>query len=141
MHQIDPRRMEDIAQNQPAFSRAIGIEVVSIAADKVVMRIQVGEIHANRNGVMHGGALLALADNTGGTASSVLIADDQMTTTLESKINFFRSIELGDVATATATPLHLGRRTHVWQIAIHRGDGKLAAQVTQTQMVMSPRKG
>ena len=44
---------------------------------------------------------------------------------------------MGDVAKAECTPLHRGRTTTVWQTRITRGDGKLAAIVTQTQLMMT----
>jgi acyl-coenzyme A thioesterase PaaI-like protein len=46
---------------------------------------------------------------------------------------------LGDTARAECTPLHKGRTTMVWQTKITRGDGRLAAVVTQTQMVLKAR--
>jgi len=58
------------------------------------------------------------------------------TTTIESKTNFFAAVPLGDTVRAECTPLHRGRTTMVWQTRIIRGDGKLAAMVTQTQLVM-----
>ena len=61
------------------------------------------------------------------------------TTTIESKTNFFAAIPLGDTARAECTPLHKGRTTMVWQTRITRGDGRLAAIVTQTQMVLKAR--
>jgi uncharacterized protein (TIGR00369 family) len=99
----------------------------------------VTENHANRNGVLHGGALMSLADNLGGTAATANLASGQATTTLESKTNFYASIAVGDTAFAECTPLHRGRTTMVWQTKVTRGDGKLAAVVTQTQMILEKR--
>jgi uncharacterized protein (TIGR00369 family) len=92
---------------------------------------------SNRNGVLHGGALMALADNLGGTAACAnLSAAGGATATIESKTNFFAPIPVGDVAKAECTALHRGRTTTVWQTRVTRGDGKLAAIVTQTQLMM-----
>jgi acyl-coenzyme A thioesterase PaaI-like protein len=63
------------------------------------------------------------------------------TATIESKTNFFAAIPVGDVAKAECTPLHRGRTTTVWQTRITRGDGKLAAVVTQTQLMMQKPGG
>jgi uncharacterized protein (TIGR00369 family) len=93
----------------------------------------------NVNGVMHGGALMAMADNLGGRATGANLPPGGRTTTIESKTNFFAAIPVGDVAKAECTPLHRGRSTMVWQTRITRGsDGKLAALVTQTQLVIHP---
>ena len=59
-----------------------------------------------------------------------------ITTTIESKTNFFAAIPIGDTAHAECTPLHRGRTTMVWQTRITRDDGRLAAVVIQTQLVM-----
>lgn len=91
---------------------------------------------ANRNGVLHGGALMGFADNVGGTASFLNLPDGARATTIESKTNFFRPLLVGTTATARCVPLHRGRRTSVWQTTISTQDGKLAAVVTQTQLVV-----
>jgi 1,4-dihydroxy-2-naphthoyl-CoA hydrolase len=65
---------------------------------------------------------------------------DASTTTLESKTNFFAAIPVGDTARAECTPLHRGRTTLVWQTRITRNDGRLCAMVTQTQLVLLPKK-
>ncbi len=93
----------------------------------------------NRNGVLHGGALMALADNLGGTAATANLKDGQSTTTIESKTNFFAAIPVGSIAKAECTPLHRGRTTMVWQTKVMREDGRLAAIVTQTQLVLDPK--
>ena len=60
--------------------------------------------------------------------------------TIESKTNFFAAIPIGDIAKAECTPLHRGRTTMVWQTRVTRGDGKLCALVTQTQLVLNREK-
>ncbi len=99
--------------------------------------IDVTEALSNRNGVLHGGAIMGLADNLGGTATFLNLSEGQGTTTLESKTNFLRAVPIGDTLTTETRPLHRGRRTHVWETRLIRSDGKLAAVVTQTQMVLS----
>lgn len=121
------------------FGRHLGLRLVSAEPDRVVAELVVGEEHCNRNGVLHGGAVMGLADNTGGTATLLNLPEGTGTTTVESKTNFFAPIRLGETARAESTPLHRGRSTQVWQTRITRPDGKLAALVTQTQMVL--RKG
>ena len=130
-------RLRQIANEQPEFSKLLGIQLIEATPERVVMDLPVTEALSNRNGVMHGGAILGLTDNAGGTASSVNLKPGQNTVTLESKVNFLRPIRIGDVARATVTPVHIGGTTQVWNIAVTRGDGKLAAQVTQTQMTLA----
>lgn len=129
--------MDDRAHDQPAFAKFLGLRITSVAPDKVTAELPVREELNNRFGIMHGGAIMALADNLGGTATTANLKPGQSTTTIESKTNFFAAIPIGDVAKAECTPLHRGRTTMVWQTKITRGDGKLCAIVTQTQIVLT----
>ncbi len=131
--------MREDAFDQPAYAHFLGIKITHVSMDRLTAEMAVTENHANRNGVLHGGALMSLADNLGGTAATANLASGQATTTLESKTNFFASIAVGDTAFAECTPLHRGRTTMVWQTKVSRGDGKLAAVVTQTQMILEKR--
>lgn len=127
-----------IAEAQPAFSRFLGVELISYSRDRIVAELVVREDHANRNGVMHGGAIMAFADNLGGTAASLNLPPGAQTTTLESKTNFLRSIRIGHTARAECVPLHRGRTTSVWQTTVRDEEGRAAAIVTQTQLVLHP---
>jgi 1,4-dihydroxy-2-naphthoyl-CoA hydrolase len=133
---MDRAEQERIAFDQPAFARLLGFTLIKVEPDELIAEVAVTERMANRNGVMHGGAIMALADNIGGTATMVNLPTGKTTTTLESKTNFLRPIRIGDTATARCVPLHKGRTTMVWQTTVTRGDGKPAAIVTQTQIVI-----
>ena len=128
------------AYNQPPFAKFLGIKIIEITPDRVLAELVVREDLNNRFGIMHGGAIMALADNCGGTAASTNLKEGQTTTTLESKTNFFAAVPIGDVAKAECTALHKGRTTMVWQTRITRNDGRLCALVTQTQMVLEQKK-
>jgi 1,4-dihydroxy-2-naphthoyl-CoA hydrolase len=125
---------------QPPFAEFLGVRVIHISRERVAAELTVREELGNRFGILHGGAIMALADNLGGTATIANLPENATTTTIESKTNFFAGISVGDTAHAECTPLHRGRSTMVWQTRITRGDGKLAAIVTQTQMVLMGRK-
>ena len=79
---------------------------------------------------------MALADTLGALATVANLPEGATTTTIESKTNFFAAIPLGDTARAECTPLHRGRTTMVWQTKVTRSDGRVAALVIQTQLVM-----
>jgi uncharacterized protein (TIGR00369 family) len=121
------------------FSRLMGLTIVSVAPDCVQAELPVREELCTRPPVLHGGALMAFADTLGAVATVANLPEGAGTTTIESKTNFFAAIPLGDVARAECTPLHRGRTTMVWQTKITRGDGRLAAIVTQTQMVLAKK--
>ncbi len=131
---------QELAEAQPPFGRWLGMKIIHAAPDRVVAELVVREELANRNGVLHGGAVMALADNMGGTATFLNLPEGAGTTTIESKTNFFAACPLGETITTETTPLHRGRTTMVWQTRITRADGKLAALVTQTQLVMPGKR-
>ena len=128
------------AKLQPPFADFLGTKVTLVSPDRVEAELVVREELGNRFGILHGGAIMAFADNLGGTATLANLPEGPTTTTIESKTNFFAAISVGDTARAECTPLHRGRTTMVWQTRITRRDGKLAAIVTQTQLVLTGRR-
>jgi uncharacterized protein (TIGR00369 family) len=118
------------------FIKLMGVNVLRRAADKSEAEVAVREELTNRRGVMHGGAIMALADIMGGMTASAALAENQRTATIESKTNFFAALPKGDTAHAICTPIHTGRTTIVLQTNITRSDGRLAAMVVQTQIVL-----
>ncbi len=118
------------------FATLLGLELVTITPDRVEAVLQVREDLCTQPAVLHGGAVMALADTLGAIATVVNIAEGATTTTIESKTNFFAAIPVGDTAKAECTPLHRGRTTMVWQTRITRSDGRVAALVIQTQLVL-----
>jgi 1,4-dihydroxy-2-naphthoyl-CoA hydrolase len=132
--------INEIANWQPAFAKFLGMKITHVSAERVTAELPMRQDLNNRFDIMHGGAIMALADNLGGTATSANLKEGQSTTTIESKTNFFAAIPVGDTAYAECTPLHRGRSTMVWQTRITRSDGRLCALVTQTQMVLDRKK-
>jgi uncharacterized protein (TIGR00369 family) len=130
----DPVKL--VADAQPPFFRLLGGRIVEVSRDRVVAEVVVRDELTNRNGGLHGGAVMAIADNLGGTATFINMPAGASTTTIESKTNFFAAIPIGDTLRAECTPLHRGRTTMVWQTRITRSDGRLAALVTQTQLII-----
>jgi 1,4-dihydroxy-2-naphthoyl-CoA hydrolase len=126
-------------EQQPPFAHFMGMRMTQVTPECVRAELLVREELGNRNGILHGGALMALADNLGGTATIANLKDGQTTTTIESKTNFFAAIPVGSTAKAECVPLHRGRTTMVWQTRVTREDGKLAAIVTQTQLVLAAK--
>lgn len=132
--------MNESARQQPPFAQFMGLKIIHVSPERVAAELYARDEFNNRHGIMHGGAIMALADNLGGTGATANLKTGQRTATIESKTNFFASIPIGDTAYAECTPLHIGRTTMVWQTRITRGDGKLCALVTQTQIVIDPKK-
>jgi len=118
------------------FSDLMGVEIVTREKAQVVGRMVVREDLCTAGGILHGGAYMAFADALGAIGGVLNLAPGARTTTLESKTNFFRGAPVGSTVTGEATPLHLGRRSSVWQTRITNDEGKLMALVTQTQMTI-----
>jgi uncharacterized protein (TIGR00369 family) len=115
--------------------RALGMRVVSITKKRVRAEMRIKPVHINRSNRVNGGALMAFADVMGAAGTVANLPKGYRTGTLESKTNFFRAGE-GPVMRAVSIPLHIGRTTMVWQTTIRNPDGKVAAIVTQTQIVI-----
>jgi uncharacterized protein (TIGR00369 family) len=121
------------------FAKLLGITIVSVSPERVEATLEVRDDLCTRPPVLHGGALMAFADTLGAIATVANLRQGAGTTTIESKTNFFAAVAAGETARAECTPLHRGKTTMVWQTRITRADGRLAAVVTQTQLVLAPR--
>jgi 1,4-dihydroxy-2-naphthoyl-CoA hydrolase len=119
------------------FADLLGITLDKLEADCVVAKMLVRDDLCTTGQVLHGGAVMSLADTAGAVATFINLPEGARgTATLESKTNFVAPAAAGTIVTATATPVHRGRRTQVWQTRIENAEGKLVALVTQTQMVL-----
>jgi uncharacterized protein (TIGR00369 family) len=135
-----PTQGEDIIGRLP-LARLLGIEIVEARADRVVARLTVREELCTSGGILHGGAFMALADTAGAVGAVLNLRPGDGTTTIESKTNFLGSAAIGSAVTAEALPIHVGRRSSVWQTRITAETGKLLALVTQTQLVIPDAGG
>lgn len=113
----------------------LGLRFVSLDPDRVVAELTIRDDLRTVGGALHGGTLMAFADTVGAAATFVNLTGGATTTTIESKTNFFAAGRAG-VVRAEATPLHKGRRTHVWQTRITDESGRLLSLTLQTQMVL-----
>ena len=129
--------LEKIIAMKLPFAELKGVTFTEASQDKVVARMTVRPDLCTLGHVLHGGAVMALADSVGAAATVINLPEDAKgTTTLESKTNFIGPAREGATVIATATPIHRGRRTQVWQTRLETEEGKLVAVVTQTQMVL-----
>jgi uncharacterized protein (TIGR00369 family) len=119
------------------FSDLMGLEVIERTKDRVRGRLTVRPDLCTSGGILHGGAFMAMADALGAIGGVMNLAEGARTTTLESKTNFLGGAPVGSVVEGEATPLHIGRRSSVWQTRITNADGKLLCLVIQTQMTIT----
>ena len=118
------------------LAKTLGIELIVAEKGRVVGQLTVREEITTGGHILHGGAYMAFADTLGAIGAVLNLREGTRTTTLESKTNFLGSARVGDTITGEATPLHVGRRSSVWTTRITGAEGKLLAQVTQTQMTL-----
>ena len=122
------------------FAVASGVEVTAAAPEEVTGRLAWSPERCTAGGVLHGGAMMVLADTLGALCAFLHLPPGAGTSTIESKTNFFRGVRKGSVH-ATVRPLHVGRTTIVVQTDLRDDEGRRVAQVTQTQAVLAQEPG
>ncbi|HEV7476143.1 MAG TPA: PaaI family thioesterase [Burkholderiales bacterium] len=110
----------------------LGIRIIEATPERVVGEIEVRDELKTTTNAVHGGTLMALADTVGAIGTAAL---GFKTATLESKTNFFAAATSGKIR-AEATPLHKGKRSHVWQTRVTDESGRLLSLTIQTQMIL-----
>ncbi len=131
--------LERLQQIPMPFADLVGIVFTAASREKVVAELPVRNDLCTRPAVLHGGAIMAFADTLGAAATILNLPEGMWTTTVESKTNFLSPAPIGIKVTGETTPVHRGRQTMVWQTRVVREDGRLVAQVTQTQLVFEPK--
>jgi uncharacterized protein (TIGR00369 family) len=117
------------------FAQQLGIEIDAAAPEEVVGRMAWAPERCTAGGVMHGGALMSLADTLGGICAFLNLPEGAQTSTISSSTSFMRAVREGQVHGATR-PLHTGRTVVVVQTELRDDEGRLVAQVTQSQAVL-----
>jgi 1,4-dihydroxy-2-naphthoyl-CoA hydrolase len=117
------------------FPGDLGIELTEITDEHVLGRMLIDRRQLHPMGYVHGGAWVAFADTVAAWGTMRHLPPDRGFTTIELKINVITSAQAGEVLTAIGEPLHVGSRTQVWQVRVHK-DERLAASFTCTQMVL-----
>ena len=118
------------------FADLSGVEVLAAEPHEVTARLAWDESRCTAGGILHGGALMTLADSAGGLCAFLNLPDGATgTATVESKTNFLRPVSEG-AATAVARPVNVGRTLILVQTEIRDAAGRLVALTTQTQAVL-----
>jgi 1,4-dihydroxy-2-naphthoyl-CoA hydrolase len=93
--------------------------------------------HLHPGGFVHGGVWVTLADTVAAWATIANLPPPHNFSTAEMKVNLFGVARAGDTLVADAQALHLGRRTHVWEVRIEIED-RLGALFVCTQVLVAP---
>ena len=118
------------------LSATLGIELHEATPERVRLQLDWREELCTAGGMLHGGALMSLADTAGAVCAFLNLPEGGSgTTTIESKTNLLAAVRAGTV-TATTTPLHTGGSLIVAETELRDADGRLVAKTTQTQAVL-----
>jgi len=118
------------------FTAGLGVVLDAAAPDEVRGRLAWAPELCTTGGLLHGGALMALADSLGGICAFLNLPPGARTATTSSATVFTRAVRDGEV-TAVTRPLHVGRTVIVVQTDLSDSTGRRVAQVTQTQAVLT----
>lgn len=124
------------AAGRNTLSEHLAMECIEVGVDFLRMRMPVDARTHQPAGQLHGGASVALGETIGGFASALVLGPgDARVVGLEINANHIRGVRSGEVF-ATCRPLHIGRRTHVWDIRVETADGKLVSIIRLTNAVV-----
>lgn len=117
----------------------LGFVVTSVQAGRLQAEITVQPHHMAPNGFLHAATVIALADTAAGYGCRTVLPEGATGfTTIELKSNFLGTAREGTIE-CTASALHLGRTTQVWDsVVTHRASGKTIALFRCTQMILYP---
>jgi 1,4-dihydroxy-2-naphthoyl-CoA hydrolase len=127
----------DLLATMP-YSVALGMTLNETTPQLVRGRLPWSPERCTSSGVMHGGAVMSLADTVGAVCAFLNLPAGAGTATVQSATNFFRGVRDGTLH-ATARPLHVGRSFIVVRTDLTDDQDKPVGQTTQTQAVLAPR--
>jgi uncharacterized protein (TIGR00369 family) len=128
--------IEDMNQfRQNTIVGHLGIEFLEKGDDFLSATMPVDKKTVQPMGILHGGASVVLAETLGSAASYMTMDESHYSVGLEVKANHLKSAAKGSV-TGTAKPVHLGRTTQVWDIAIENENAELICVSRLTMAVL-----
>ena len=131
-----PYKIGDFAIGERTMPHHIGIEFTEIGEDYLRARMPVDDRTRQPYGILHGGASVALAETIGSTAAALCIDQSKYACVgQEINANHVRAVTSGYVI-GTARPLHIGRRSHVWEIRIVDEQDRLVCVSRITMYIM-----
>jgi 1,4-dihydroxy-2-naphthoyl-CoA hydrolase len=134
MSSLSPDQLTELLGLMP-FSEALGVKLEGADPSTVTGTLAWSAERCTSGGILHGGAIMSLADSAGAICAYLNLPEGATTSTIESKTNFFRGVRSGFVR-ATAKPLHVGGRTIVVQTDVADDQDRSVALVIQTQAVL-----
>ncbi|MBY0420803.1 MAG: PaaI family thioesterase [Parvularculaceae bacterium] len=123
------------AANTP-LAKFMGIWITVANKDRIEGEMPVRPELCTVGEKLHGGAMMAMADNLGALGAFLNLPPGAGTTTIESSTKFLRPTPVGTVARGVATPVRIGKTLQVWETKLYDANGELTAVVMQTQLTL-----
>lgn len=117
------------------FAKSLGVEILEKGATRTVGQFKVDDRLCNRPNNAAGGLMMAVANELGGLLASANLPDGTATLTVDSNTNFLASIPHNDVARIECSVIYADQQKIVWEAKVTRSDGRLAAIVSQTELI------
>ena len=121
------------------MTSALGITYTEVGDQYICATMPVDERTTQPMGLLHGGASVVLAETLGSVASHLCVSDDYMCVGLEINANHVKSA-IDGLVKGKATPLHIGKKTHIWNIEIRNTNEELVCISRLTVAVISKKK-
>lgn len=123
--------------NEGTMMETLGIEYLELKEGYVYARMFVKKELTQPYGMLHGGASMAMAESVGGMGSAYLLGiKDYIIRGMQFSANHVKAANVGTFVYATATIIHKGRQTHVWNIDIKNEDGELVSSSRLTNFII-----
>lgn len=133
---INISQLNELAKN--TLAEHLGMKVTDIGENHLSMSMPVTHHVHQAFGVLHGGAIAALAENVASLAGNLVISQDKACVGLSLNTNHLKSVRDG-IITATAKPIHIGRSTQVWEVETYTSENMLINVCRMTLAVIDKR--
>ena len=138
MSDAPPDFSEMLNQARGGWNEAMGLRFLRATADEVVAELEVGRVHQQPYGIVHGGVHAGVIETLASAGAALSAgARGQSVVGLENSTTFIRAVREGTLR-ATARPLTRGRRTQVWETTIVDADGRLVASGRVRLLCLEP---
>jgi len=135
---IDEYTLEELNQlNEGSMIQTLGIQYTHADAERVEATMPVDVRTCQPFGYLAGGSTLALVETLAGLGSLIHIPKDKVPVGMQVSANHVSAVPNGETVRGIATPLHLGRSTHVWNVdVVVEGTGKLVSSARVTNQIL-----
>ena len=132
------------APNPSGPCRLLGVRLTLVSPQRVEAQYTITADHLQPAGLLHGGVTALVSEEVASTAAALNVPSGHSVVGSRITLNHLRSAVAGDVVTVAATPVHIGRMTHLWQVRAEKqgkegGDSQLLSIGDMAAFVIQPR--